>query len=43
MQNPSLWKMLLSSSEADKFFVCAAAGVKNAKLYNVRKAKDSTG
>lgn len=35
-------KMLLSSSEAGKFLVCTAAGVKNVKLYDVRKAKDST-
>lgn len=36
-------KMLLSSSEADKFLVCAAACVKRTKLHNVRKTKDSTG
>lgn len=35
--------MLLSSPEADNFLVCAAAGVKNAKLYNVRKARDRAG
>lgn len=35
-------KMLLRSSEADKFLVCAAA-VKSTKLHNVRKTKDSTG
>lgn len=35
-------KMLLRSSEAGKFLVCTAAGVKNVKLCNIRKAKDST-
>lgn len=36
-------KMLLCASETEKFLVYADTGGKNTKLYNARKAKDSTG